>query len=172
MAGNKYLKIGTTGLATEQAALQESAGAGDAGAIVALDSAGKLDPSMLPAGIGINVDLIAATENLSAGDFVNIYNDTVSAKVRKADASNGRAAHGFVKAAVTSGNNATVYGSGELNDNLADLEPGEAYYLSTSAAGGVQLGVASGSGHLVQLLGVAKSATALRFNFNNPLVRA
>lgn len=172
MAGNKYLKVGTNGFPTEQEASQSSAGAGDAGKIPALDSTGKLDPSMLPAGIGLNVDIIAATENLSAGDFVNIYNDTVSAKVRKADASNGRAAHGFVKASVTSGNNATVYGSGELNDNVADLEPGDAYYLSTSTAGGVQIGIASGAGHIVQFLGVAKSATALRFVFNVPIVRA
>jgi hypothetical protein len=42
MAGNKYLK-NASGVVTEEASIQTSAGAGDAGKIPALDSAGKLD---------------------------------------------------------------------------------------------------------------------------------
>ena len=44
---DKFLKIGTDGLPTENEALVTSAGAGDAGKIVALDSAGRLDTSLM-----------------------------------------------------------------------------------------------------------------------------
>jgi hypothetical protein len=54
MAGDKYLAIdNATGLAKEVAALQTSAGGSDAGHIVALNSSGQVDSSMLPASSGM-----------------------------------------------------------------------------------------------------------------------
>ena len=64
-----------------------SAGAGNAGDIPALDATGKLDMSVMPNGIGADTAIIEASESLTAGDFVNIYNNTGTAIVRKADAS-------------------------------------------------------------------------------------
>lgn len=128
----KYLKIGTDGLPTEQEATVTSGGAGDAGKIVALDAAGKLDATVLPAGVGQNVSTIPASENLTAGDWINIYDDSGTVKVRKADNSNARRAHGFVRANVTSPANATVYGPGELNDQMSGLTLGAEYFLGTA----------------------------------------
>lgn len=157
----KPLQI-VSGIPTEVEATVTSAGAADAGKIVALDAAGLLDASVMPAGIGQNVDTVASSENLAAGDFVNLYNNAGTINCRKADADNARPAHGFVKAGVTSPANATVYGLGELNDQVSGLTVGAAYWLSTTA-GGVTTTPPSGTANIVQPLGVAKSATAIRF---------
>src|SRR5512143_1765954 len=98
MAGDKYL-YNNVGALTEKAAIQSSAGAGDAGKIPALDAAGRLDNSMMPVGLGAETDVITTSEALSAGDFVNIWAST-GTKVRKADATTaGKEAHGFVLSA-------------------------------------------------------------------------
>lgn len=167
---NKYLGIGSGGLPTEVEAKDASAGAGDAGKIVALDSSGKLDASVLPAGIGQNVSLITASENLTAGDWVNVWDDTGTPKVRKADNSNARRAHGFVRATVTSAATATVYGPGELNDQNTGLTIGAEYFLGTAGAEVTTAPTAAAS--IVQGVGVAVSATAIRFAPTIPLVRA
>jgi hypothetical protein len=97
---NKYIAM-VAGLLTEVAALVTSAGAGDAGKIVALDSSGKLDTSLMPTGVGADTQAIATSESLAAGDLVNVFNST-GAKVRKADSSvSGKEAHGFVLAVFT-----------------------------------------------------------------------
>ena len=62
-----------------------SVGAGDAGKVVALDGSGRIDPTMMPVGLGADTASIQASEALSAGDFVNIWNSG-GARVRKADA--------------------------------------------------------------------------------------
>ena len=81
---DKYI-YNNSGTLTEKAAIISSAGAGDSGKIIALDAAGRIDNSMMPVGIGTDSGAVTASENLSAGDFVNIWNST-GAKVRKADA--------------------------------------------------------------------------------------
>jgi len=102
----KYLSQ-VNGALSEVATNQTSSGAGDANKIPSLDSTGKLDMTMMPVGLGAETDSIVASENLAAGDMVNFWNST-GIKVRKADASSNKPAHGFVLAAVTSGENATV----------------------------------------------------------------
>ena len=139
-----------------------SAGAGDAGKIVALDSAGRLDASLMPSGIGADTEVMATSENLSAGDLVNIWDDSGTRKARKADASNGRVAMGFVLSATTSPNNATVYLSGDIT-GLSSLTPGTPYYVSGSTAGAVTATAPSTSGHFVQQIGYAVSSTAIAF---------
>lgn len=168
MAGNKYLS-NNAGTITEVAAIQSSAGAGDAGKIPALDAAGKLDTSMMPTGIGADTSVIEASENLAAGDLVNIHNSS-GAKVRKADATTaGKEAHGFVLAGVTSGQNATVYFEGS-NTQVTGLTPG-AQFLSTSP--GLATATApSGSGNVVQRVGVATAAASLNFEAGAPIVLA
>ena len=152
-----------------------SAGAGNAGDVVGLDATGKIDVSVLPTGIGADVAIIEATENLAAGDLVNIY-DFSGAKVRKADASASSAAeiaHGFVKNNVTSGNNATVYFEGS-NDQMSALTPGTTYALSESTPGGV-VALASATttaGHSLQVVGVATAATVLNVEFAKPIIRS
>jgi hypothetical protein len=171
MAGDKYLK-NNAGVITEVVASQTSAGAGDAGKIPALDSAGKLDNSLMPVGLATETDIIPASEALAAGDFVNIWTDTV-AKVRKADGStSGKEAHGFVLAAVESAANAEVYRWSQLNNQKTGLTPGSTQYLSITVPGGTQETVPTGAGKTLQKLGVAKSATELVFMPFDPIVLA
>lgn len=151
-----------SGIPTEVEATVVSAGAGNAGDLVALDSSGLIDASVLPPSVGQNVDSLATFENLTAGDFVNLFSDAGTAKVRKADADNDRPAHGFVRANVTAPAAATVYGPGELNDQLSALTVGATYFLDTTA-GGITATAPTAAGAIVQQLGVAKSTTALRF---------
>ena len=155
---DKFIYL-NSGIPTEKESSASSAGAGDAGKIVALDSTGKLDSTLMPTGIGADISVIAASENLSAGDFVNVYNDS-GAKCRKADASTaGKHAHGFVLAAVTSGANANVYHEGH-NSSVTGATAGDVY-LSATTAGGFTSTPPTGTGKVVQKLGVAVSATSI-----------
>jgi hypothetical protein len=114
------------------------------------------------------VTTITAGEALSLGDFVNVYNDAGTAKVRKAIANiTGKEAHGFVVAAVSSGSAATVYFSG-INNNFSGLTPG-IQYLSAATAGQPTATPPAASGNIVQKVGVAVSPTAVVFNFGEPI---
>jgi len=167
---DKYIKNNSGQLAEVEATVTSS-GAGNAGDIVALDGSGKLDTTVLPSGIGATTKLAATTENLSAGDLVNLYNDSGTIKARKADASNGRRAHGFVLSAVTSPNNATVYLDGTIT-GLTSLTPGAAYYLSGSTAGAATATAPTTSGYISQEIGVALSATEINFEEQQPITLA
>lgn len=169
MAGNKYLAQ-VSGTLTEVVSSQTSAGAGDAGKIPALDASGRIDSSMMPVGIGADTATITASEALSAGDFVNIWNST-GAKARKADAStSGKEAHGFVLAAVSNAAAATVYFEG-TNTQVTGLTAGNVF-LSDSTPGGSTATAPTGSGKVVQRLGVAVSTTAINFEASAPIVLA
>jgi hypothetical protein len=165
---DKYIR-NNAGTLTEKEATVISAGAGDAGEIVALDNTGRLDSSVMPVGIGADTATVTAGEALAAGDFVNVYNDT-GAKVRKADATTaGKEAHGFVLESVDSGDPATVYFEG-TNTQVSGATAG-VVYLATSA-GGFTSTAPSATGNVVQKLGVAISATAISFEAQQPIVLA
>ncbi len=159
---------------TEVEANVTSAGAGDAGKLVALDAAGLIDASMMPVGVGADTASIQSSENLVAGDYVNIWNDAGTAKVRKADASTAAAAKramGFVLANVTSPANALVYFEGK--NTAVTVTAGTTYVLSHSAPGGV-LALASATttaGHILQVVGEAISATTIATEIEEPIVR-
>lgn len=139
-----------------------SAGAGDAGKLAQLDANGKLDNSVMPTGIGADVTVLVASEALAANDFVNIWNDAGTAKVRKTDAATpGKHAHGFVLAAVSTGANATVYHEG-TNAGLTGLTPGD-LYLSATTPGKATNTAPSTAGQFVQNIGIATSATSMNF---------
>ena len=109
---------------------------------------------------------IAASEDPAAGDLVNVYDDS-GAKCRKADATaKGKEASGFVLAAVTSGNNATIYFQG-FDTEVTGLTPG-VQFLSTTA-GACTATAPSSSGNIVQKLGVATAATSMNFEAGNPI---
>lgn len=110
-----------------------STGATEAGDIVALDASGKLDASLLPVGVGPDVKLVEASEAISAGDYVNLFDDAGTVKVRLADNSNGREAHGWVKAAFAPTETATVYFEGP-NEDVASGTAGQRAYLGETGA--------------------------------------
>lgn len=174
MADEKILKVGTTGLTEEFLPINSSAGAGDAGRVVRLDANGRWDITTMPTGVTANVVVCASFENLTAGDFVNLFLDTGVIKARKADASvagAARRADGFVLANVTAPANATVY-TDDTNTALAGLTIGGDVYLSTTVPGGAQQTVPTTAGHSLQRLGKATTATAVSVEIANPIVRA
>ena len=144
-------------------------GAPNAGKRVQLNGSGVLDVSVLPSGVGDETEVFPASEALSAGDCVNKWNDSGTVKVRKAD-TNGKPADGYVKAAVASGANATVYSDG-LNDAVTGLTIGTVY-LSATPGGYSASPPADGSGLVLQELGFANSATAVKFVRGIPVTLA
>jgi hypothetical protein len=167
---DKYIHL-NNGIPTEKAAIAASVGAADSGKIPALDSSGRLDESMMPTGIAADVASVIASENLAAGDFVNIYDDAGTAKARKADASTtGKEAHGFVLDAVVSAANAVVYFEG-TNDQITGATAGRVY-LSASAAGTITATPPATAGNIVQQLGVATAATSMNVELKQHYVLA
>lgn len=167
---DKYL-YNNGGAITEKEAKASSAGAGDAGKIPALDGTGRLDNSMMPIGMGADTKDLPASEGLSGGDFVNVWLDGATVKVRKADATTaGKEADGFVLEAVESGATATVYFEG-TNTARSGLTAGTEYFLSATAGGAVAT-APSGSGNVVQRIGKALSATEISFEKGTPIVLA
>jgi hypothetical protein len=134
-----------------------STGTADAGKIVALSTSGTIDSTMLPAGVGANVTSVPAFEALSAGAFVNLFSDDGDISARLADNSNGRAAEGFVLAAVSESDAATVLPLGETNSGLTGLTVAAEYWLG--AAGAVT--ATPPTSGVSQYLGKALSATEL-----------
>jgi hypothetical protein len=140
-----------------------SAGVADANKIPALDATGRLDISLMPTGVTQEVTVCASFENLTAGDFVNLFLSGGVIQARKADATtNGKPAHGFVLANVVSPANATVFRESSDNTALAGLTIGSDYYLSTTA-GGVTVTPPPAAGNIVQALGTADSASSMVF---------
>lgn len=168
-----FLSI-VAGKITEIAALVVSGGSGDAGKIPALDSSGRLDNSVMPVGISADTKVVLASEALSAGDFVNIYNNAGTANCRKASAADAtKPAHGFVLNNVSSGTNATIYFVG-ANTALTGLTPGGIYVLSATTPGGVvaQASAPATTGNVLQSVGVATAASEINVEIGAPITRA
>jgi hypothetical protein len=141
---------------------QTSAGAGDSGKLVALNSAGDVDVTMMPPGIGANTFTGIASAAISAGMLVNIYNNAGTMNIRPADSTAvGSMAHGYATAAITSGATGTVnLGAGAIN-GLSGLTIGSDYYLG--AVGAVVTTPPATAGNVVQYVGIATSVTELDF---------
>ena len=169
----KFIKMSAGRLVEETVeSVSASTGATDADKLVRLTSSGKLDESVLPTGLGADVLTIVASENLAAGDFVNIWNDASTAKARKADASSaGKEVDGFVLDAVNSGQSASVYFEGR-NTALSGLTVGARYYLSATAAGTITTAPPTGTGQVVQFMGRASGATSLAFEATDGVILA
>ena len=191
---DKYIKQ-VNGTLTEAEAIASSAGAGDDGKIPALNASGiladnilnaaetgvskvvktlgtgLLDASIMPTGIGADTDAIVASEALSAGDLVNVYDNSATPNCRKADATTaGKEADGFVLVSVESEATATVYFSG-INNQVSGLTGGTDLFLDTTA-GGVNATAPSTTANVVQPVGKALSATELVFVRGRPITLA
>jgi hypothetical protein len=164
---NRFLTI-VNGVQRLVTAIAASAGGADASKLIATNGSGKLDVSFLPPGVSVQSEVIVTAENFAAGDFVNIYDAAGTRTTRKADASNNRPAHGFVLAASTSGQTATVYKSGS-NNVLSGLTPGQLRYLSATTAGASVSTAPSAATQLQQTLGYADAATSILFEFDLPI---
>lgn len=164
---DKYLKQNGAFL---QEVIAEDGTTPSNGEIVALDTAGKIAVNILPVGYAPDTDSIEASENISAGDFVNIWNDAGTPKVRKADSTdNTKPADGFVKSAYTTGQMALVYFETK-NDQLTGLTPGQKLFLGTS--GNVTSTAPSAPGNIVQVVGFAIGATVATVEIQRPIIVA
>lgn len=171
MPAKKYLSL-VNGRIQEVQATVTSAGAADDGKIVALDATGRISNTVLPVGIGADTAMVVASEELAAGDFVNVWNDAGVPKARKADAStSGKEAVGFVLAAVSSGGSATVYLEGQ-NTQVVGRTPGARQYLSATTPGAATETPPAATGNVVQLLGVAMSATVISTEIEDGIILA
>jgi hypothetical protein len=172
MAAKKFLR-NVAGILTEIFGVQSSAGVGNAGDIVALDDTGRIDDSMMPVGFGSESIVLPADEALAAGDFVNIFNDAGTTKVRLADASGGVAkkADGFVLDNVAEAADATVY-YGNLNNEKTGLTKATRQYLSGLVPGGTTETAPTTTAHIVQPLGKSTIATEMIVDIEEPIVIA
>jgi len=163
MATKKYLIVNTgagASATTQESTVDVSAGAGDSGKVPSLDGGGKLDLSFMPSGIGADTRTVTAGETLAAGDL--IYFDAVP-EAFKADAnSDAKAAIGFVLAGISAAATGTAYFGSGIISGLSGLTPGSKYYLSTTA-GTIDTAKPTGTGDIIQQIGVALSATELYF---------
>jgi len=170
MSTNKFLSF-LNGTKTLFTAIKISTGIPDANKILSTDDDGKIHASFLPAGIGAANEVMIASESLLAGDFVNIWLDGGERKVRKADASNGRVANGFVTSTVNVNTNATIILQG-VNSSLTGLVVGSKYFLSATSPGLPTLTAPTNLNTIVQELGYAVSSSRLNFEFDSPFTNA
>lgn len=150
-----------------ETAISVSAGDVDAKKIPATGNDGKLHASFMPTGLDISAENIIASEAIAGGKFINIFEDSGIRKVRLADASSNRPAHGFVLAGIASEASGTVYTTGN-NTQVSGLTPGVQYFLGTTP-GDFSATADLTSGNLIQSLGTAISSTSLRFEFDEPV---
>ena len=168
----RFLNL-TSGQVSQESAINVSAGVGDAAKIAKLDSAGKFDITMMPAGVGSEARSIISSENLTAGNAVNVYNNAGTLNVRKADgAAAGKPADGFVIANVTSPAAATVYLEEATISGLSGFTPGADVFLDVTTPGLITATVPVGAGKVAQLLGKALSATEVLFRRGVPITLA
>lgn len=173
MAAKKYLKQ-SSGDLVEQAATVTSAGAGNDGDIVALDSSGRLDTSVMPTGIAPDVEACVASETIANGALVNYFDSGAGVmKIRNADASvTTKRANGFVLVGGAAAATLNVYFLGR-NTGVSGLTPAAQYFLSDSVPGGYTVTAPAGTGKIVQRVGVAITATDINIEVDNsPIVLA
>lgn len=177
------------------AAIVTSAGAGDAEKIPATNASGVLDPtilnaaptgaskvvmtlgsglldaSIMPVGIGPDTTTVVTSENLAAGNLVNLYDNAGTPTARKADATaEGKEVIGFVLSGTTSPASALVYMEGKIT-GLSGLTPGARYYLNTTA-GTLTTTAPSTAGNIIQFVGIAINSTTLSFEPDEPITVA
>lgn len=168
MSALKFLTK-VSGLNKLVTAITATTGASDANKILATDSTGKIDASFMPPGVELAVESIACSESLTAGDFINIYDNAGTRTVRLADASTDKPAHGFVLEGFTSGATASIYTRG-TNNQLAGLTPGARYFLSASVPGDPDATApAETSGYIHQVLGPAIDSSTIQFEYDDPV---
>jgi hypothetical protein len=107
-----------------------------------------------------------ASGDLAAGDYINLYLDGATLKMRQASCSTPYRADGFVLAAVGNTVAGTFY-VGINNSSKTGLTVGSDYYLST--AGGVTTTAPTTATYIVQRLGKAISATAIAGTIAEPI---
>lgn len=168
MSALKFLTRLSTGAIQLVSAITSSAGGADGNKVVATGSDGKLDSSLFPAGVEIQTETATATESLTAGDFVNIYDNNGTASVRKAIGNDpDKICNGFVLSGYANTATATIYTKG-VNTQISATEGVKSYLSTTSAGDSTETAPTDTSGHFQQVLGVGVPS-GLMFEFDDPI---
>ena len=158
--GNTFLTIISSGIAELRSAI--STFTGNANEIISTNGSGVIDNSLLPSNLGsITVAGVTAVGTVTAGEFVQIFDNTGTLSVRTADGPLGIYANGFVTTTIPDTTTGTVFQFGE-NNSVAGLTPGVLYHLGAAGALTTTPDVAT-AGAVVQLIGTAQSATNIPF---------
>ncbi len=168
MAAPKYMTL-VSGIRALIAAVA-TGGSGSEERVVSTNASGLIDESFFPAGHGADQVNAPCSEDLAAGDQINLWVDSGAVKMRKADASAalaGKRAHGFVNAAYTSGQTARAFRGGN-NTGLTGMTPGTMYLSETP--GQVTATPPTTAGAIVQEVGYAMSSTLLEQKIEDPTV--
>ncbi|WP_373078708.1 hypothetical protein [Zhongshania sp.] len=170
MAAEKPIKLDSQGRLVETAPAQTSSGAADADRLVATGSDGYIDPTLLPPGID-DAKTVVASEAISAGDLINIFDDAGTPKARKADGSTySKRAMGYALDSITLAASGRIRLDGIVT-GLSGLTIGAKYYLSAATPGSVTTTAPVAVGAIVQSVGEAVSATELSFERGEPVIR-
>lgn len=165
---DKYVGLDSSGHRTEVAFKQTSAGAGDAGKGVALDSGGLISSTMLPTS---GLTTLTAFETIAAGDMINLFNDAGTVKARKADNTNiSKRADGFAPSGVTAAASGAFNVGNGANSGVTGLTVGAEYFLGV--AGAVTPTPVTAAGTVLQRVGVARTATELDVLLDDCTIRA
>lgn len=152
-----------------------SAGTGSSGKLAALDSSGKLDPSVIPGSVGRDAITLTLSETVAPSSVVNIHNVTGNARARNADAATGRLAHGFTLTGGASGTDVLVYFEGSIT-GLTGRTPGARQFLG--AAGALTetppvVGVSGvTAGYILQVIGYATGTASVSYEGDEPVTLA
>jgi hypothetical protein len=116
---------------------------------------------------GHEYSLYTSSEALSAGDYVNIWLDGATYKIRKATATDiEKEAHGFILLAYASGATCATYFSGN-NTEVTSQTEGPVFLSLVSGLGTAT--PPTGVGNVVQRIGIAASSTQVSFNPQQPI---
>ena len=165
---DKYIQRNSLGELVEVRSVENSTGAADAGKLVALDDTGKLKDSLLPAQSGSTLIKAVASEAVTAGSLLNLWNNGGILSVRLANASIGRKAVGFTTQTKSSGQTVDVI-MGGIMEGLSNITPSANYFLSATVPGSFGTTPPSSVGHISQTIGVGADVTSLMFNPQDPI---
>jgi len=159
MSATRYVKLNAGQLESVQAV--DTSATAVAGNLIALNSIGKLDDSLL---MSSPSEVLVAGENLTAGNVVYIADATGVATVYKSDATDDtKPAIGFVMDTVVATDPVRVFFSG-TNTGVVFVagDTGKEVFLSETA-GALTTTAPSTVGNYVQRVGIIVGANKVRF---------
>lgn len=163
----KYQTFDDSTQTQKEVAFVSTGGSGNANKAVQLNSDGFIDPTMIA---DAEVKSGNAFEAITAKQLVYFKTDGTVAKA--SGAVGGHKAQGWAANSASVGQPVTVYQEGTIG-GLTGLTAEKNYFLSAMTAGAYTDTAPTGSGELLQTIGVALSTTELNFtNSGFTLVRA
>jgi Protein of unknown function (DUF2793) len=110
---------------------------------------------------------VQASEDIDAGEFVNVFDSGGNTRVRLADATDpDKFANGYCLFSIANGDIGQVHFSG-INSAIAVAAPASEVWLSETVPGAFQTTPPSAAGSIVQALGVALESIGVAFTLQS-----